>query len=150
MNCPPAFDQTSRFSCSRRRFFRQLSFGTALFTVPGLFAEELVRKTPWVEEGPFYPPRLPLDTDNDLLIVNDSLTPAVGEITHISGRLLDIRGEPIRNATIELWEADSSGVYLADRPRTGDHSHRSRRLNGPPSFMAIANGSFGLAVLRHL
>ena len=38
-------------------------------------------------EGPFYPDKLPLDTDNDLLIVNDVITPAVGEITHLSGRI---------------------------------------------------------------
>ena len=82
--------------------------------MPGAFAEELARKTAWVGEGPFYPPKLPLDTDNDLFIVNDSITPAVGEITHLSGRLLDTRGQPIRNATIEIWEADAGGVYLAD------------------------------------
>lgn len=99
---------------SRRSFIRQLSLTAALFSVPGLFAEELARKTPWVEEGPFYPPRLPLDTDNDLIIVNDSITPAVGQVAHVSGRLLDTKGEPMRNATLELWEADSTGVYLAD------------------------------------
>src|SRR6266403_5759863 len=102
-------------STSRRRFFHRLGLTAAVFTVTGAFAEELTRKTAFVEEGPFYPPKLPLDTDNDLLIVNDSITPAVGEITHLSGRLLDTRGEPIRNATIEIWEADNSGVYLADR-----------------------------------
>jgi len=111
------FDRIGRPFGSRRSFIRQLSFMAALFTVPGLFAEELARKTPGVEEGPFYPPKLPLDTDNDLIIVNDSTTPAVGQITHVSGRLVDTRGEPIRNATIELWEADSMGIYLADRPR---------------------------------
>jgi protocatechuate 3,4-dioxygenase beta subunit len=99
---------------SRRRFLRELGLGAAFFTVPGAFAEELVRKTAWVEEGPFYPPKLPLDTDNDLLLVNDSITPAVGEITHLSGRLLNLKGEPFRNAVIEVWEADNSGVYLAD------------------------------------
>ena len=100
---------------SRRGFIRQTAFAAGLFTVPGLFAEELTRKTAWVEEGPFYPYKLPLDTDNDLIIVNDSITPAVGEITHLSGRLLDARGGPIRNATIEIWEVDNTGVYLADR-----------------------------------
>jgi protocatechuate 3,4-dioxygenase, beta subunit len=115
--------RTSPASCrfgyslgSRRRFIRQLGLTAALFSAPGLFAEELARKTPWVEEGPFYPPKLPLDTDNDLIIVNDSLTPAVGQIAHVSGRLLNAKGEPIRNATVELWEADSTGIYLADRP----------------------------------
>jgi protocatechuate 3,4-dioxygenase beta subunit len=111
----PSID-VGRIHGSRRGFFRQLGFASALFTVPGVFAEELARKTPWVEEGPFYPPRLPLDTDNDLIIVNDSTTPAVGQIAHISGRLMDTRGDPIRNATVELWEADSLGVYLADQP----------------------------------
>ena len=42
-------------------------------------AEELVR-TPRQTEGPFYPDRLPLDTDNDLIVVNDNLTPAVGRL----------------------------------------------------------------------
>ena len=112
---PLVHDSQLAVPASRRSFLRRLTLGAALFTVPGAFAEELARKTAWVEEGPFYPPKLPLDTDNDLLIVNDSINPAVGEITHLSGRLLDARGEPIRNATIEIWEADNNGVYLADR-----------------------------------
>ena len=107
-------DSLSVTPTSRRRFLHRLGLGAALFTVRGAFAEELARKTAWVTEGPFYPPKLPLDTDNDLVIVNDSITPAIGEITHLSGRLLDTRGDPIRNATIEIWEADNSGVYLAD------------------------------------
>ena len=53
--------------------------GTEFFTKPGLFAQELV--TPTMTEGPFYPDRLPLDTDNDLLVLNNSITPAVGEIS---------------------------------------------------------------------
>lgn len=100
---------------SRRAFFRDVGLATALFTVPGAFAEELMRPTARVEEGPFYPPKLPLDTDNDLLIVNDSITPAVGQVTYVSGRLLDRRGDPVRNATIELWNVDAHGIYLADQ-----------------------------------
>src|SRR6266704_2140061 len=96
---------------SRRGFLRQLTLSAALFTVPGAFAEELVR-TPKQTEGPFYPDHLPLDTDNDLIIVNDSLTPATGEITHLSGRILDGRGDPIRNALVEIWQVDNNGVYL--------------------------------------
>jgi len=101
-------------SCPRRNFIQKLGWGVALLSTPGLFAEELTRKTRTktaaVEEGPFYPPKLPLDTDNDLIIVNDSITPAIGAITHVSGRLLDTRGEPIRNATIEIWNVDSGGI----------------------------------------
>src|SRR5437899_4815247 len=89
----------------RRAFLSGLTLGAAAFTVPGAFAEELVR-TPPQTEGPFYPDKLPLDTDNDLLIVNNTITPAVGTITHLSGRILDLKGDPIRNALVEIWQVD--------------------------------------------
>src|ERR1700730_4248335 len=108
------------FSASRRSFIRQAGLGAALFTVRGAFAEELRRKTAFVEEGPFYPPKLPLDTDNDLIIVNDSITPAVGEITHLGGKLLDAKGDPIRNAVIEIWQCDKDGIYLKQHTRDGE------------------------------
>src|SRR5712692_6299750 len=90
---------------SRRVFLSSVMLGAAAFTVRGAFAEELVR-TPRQTEGPFYPNKLPLDTDNDLLIINDSITPAVGEITHLSGRILDASGNPVRNALVEIWQCD--------------------------------------------
>src|SRR5271154_6185333 len=116
----------------RREFLRTLGLSAAFFAVPGAFAEELSRKTATVEEGPFYPPELPLDTDNDLIIVNDSITPAVGEITHLSGRLLDAKGDPIRNATIEIWSTDHNGVYLAER---GNQSRFDSHFQGFGRFL---------------
>src|SRR5437667_5075191 len=102
----------------RRSFLKRLSAGSLLFAVPGAFAEELMR-TPRQTEGPFYPDKLPLDTDNDLVLVNDSLTPAVGAITHLSGRILDGRGDPIRNALVEIWQVDNNGIYLHARDKLG-------------------------------
>src|SRR5205823_9334091 len=110
-------------SQNRRHFLRSLSVGAALFAVPGAFADELIR-TPRQTEGPFYPDHLPLDTDNDLIIVNDNVTPAVGEITHLGGRLLDAHGNPIRNATIEIWQVDNRGVYL--HSRSNRHGEKRR------------------------
>ena len=100
---------------TRRQFLRGASLAAGFFAVPGLFAEEFMRKTPWVTQGPLYPDELPLDTDNDLIIVSNSVTPAVGEITHLSGRLLGLHGEPIRNAVIEIWQVDSTATYLQER-----------------------------------
>src|SRR5258708_580991 len=88
---------------SRRNFLQNVTFGTALLTTPGLFAEQLF-ETPLMTEGPFYPDKLPLDVDNDLLIINDSITPAVGEITNITGRLLGANGSPLKDVTIEIWQ----------------------------------------------
>ena len=94
---------------SRRQFLRGAAISAAglslpsFFHVPGAFAEAL-QLTPPQTEGPFYPDRLPLDTDNDLLIINDGITPAVGEITHLSGRVLDAAGNPLRSALVEIWK----------------------------------------------
>lgn len=96
---------------SRRLFAGGLAFGASMFLVPGLYADELAR-TPRLAEGPFYPDKLPLDTDNDLVIVNKSITPSVGEITHLSGRVLSQAGEPIRNAFVEIWQVDNNGAYI--------------------------------------
>jgi protocatechuate 3,4-dioxygenase beta subunit len=115
---------TSQF-LSRRGWLRgSLALGAAAFFTPGLFAEELSR-TPAMTEGPFYPDRLPLDTDNDLVIVNNSITPAVGEITHLTGRVLGTNGEPLRDAVVEIWQVDNRGVYL----HSADSGTRQRDAN---------------------
>ena len=73
---------------NRRHFLRAMGLGAALFTVPGAFAEQLV-KTPPQTEGPFYPDKLPLDTDNDLLIINDSIKPSIGDVTWLTVRAIE-------------------------------------------------------------
>ena len=96
---------------NRRKMIQQVVFAAAAMTTPGLFAEALT-KTVFQTEGPFYPNKLPLDTDNDLLIINDSITPAIGEVTHLTGRVLSLSGQPVRNALVEIWQVDNNGVYI--------------------------------------
>src|SRR5436305_10519576 len=124
MKPPTLLPTTTGLFHDRRSFLKRLSASTVLFAVPGAFADELMR-TPRQTEGPFYPDKLPLDTDNDLIIVNDSITPAVGEITHLTGRILDAKGNPLNNALVEIWQVDGKGVYL----HTGDSGRKSRDKN---------------------
>ena len=91
-------------------------------------------------EGPFYPDKLPLDTDNDLLIVNDSITPAVGQITYLSGRVLDRRGNPLRNAVVEIWQVDGKGVYLHSGSENRDR--RDAHFQGYGRFLTGARGEY--------
>jgi protocatechuate 3,4-dioxygenase beta subunit len=106
---------------------------------PGAFAEELIR-TPQQTEGPFYPVKLPLDTDNDLLIVNDSITSAVGEVTHLSGRVLDAKGGPLRNVLVEIWQVDHNGAYLHQKSGNGDK--RDANFQGFGRFMTGSTGEY--------
>jgi protocatechuate 3,4-dioxygenase beta subunit len=114
----------------------------ALFT-PGVFAEELAR-TPRLTEGPFYPPKLPLDTDNDLIIISNSTTPAVGEITHLSGRVLSLSGEPIKDAVVEIWQCDSKGVYIAQ----GENRRRDTNFQGFGQFSTDAKGNYRFRTIK--
>ncbi|OYW07626.1 MAG: intradiol ring-cleavage dioxygenase, partial [Acidobacteriia bacterium 12-62-4] len=114
-------------------------FLAALFSSPGLFAEQLTL-TPRQTEGPFYPDHLPLDTDNDLLVLNKSLTPATGEVTYLSGRILDGRGEPIRNAQVEIWQVDNNGAYI--HSRSGNTARRDPNFQGFGRFLTGSTGEY--------
>ena len=87
---------------TRRGMMQRLAVGAACWSVPGVFAAKLVETAPMME-GPFYPDKLPLDTDNDLVIINDSLTPAVGEITYLTGRVSTLSGEPALSLRSGRW-----------------------------------------------
>ena len=136
---------------TRRRFLRGVTCGVAgvsmtrFWNVPGLFAQELML-TAAQGEGPFYPDHLPLDTDNDLLIVNDSLTPAIGDITHLSGRILDARGDPIRNVLVEIWQVDSQGVYL--HTDSNNAAGRDKNFQGFGRFMTGSTGEYYFRTLK--
>ena len=127
---------------------RRLFLGAAslsLFSVPGAFAEELIR-TAKQTEGPFYPTKLPLDTDNDLLIINDAITPAVGEITHLTGRVLDVKGGAVRNAVVEIWQCDHSGAYLHPGSDNGDK--RDKNFQGFGRFTTNSKGEYYFRTIK--
>ena len=112
---------------------------------PGVFAEML--ETPRFTEGPFYPDKLPLDTDNDLLIITESLTPAVGEITHISGRVLNSSGNPIRNAFVEIWQVDNNAVYLHSGDKT-NRANQDKNFQGYGRFLTDAKGHYYFRTIK--
>ena len=127
---------------NRRHFLSRCGLSLAFLAVPGAYAEALTL-TPKQTEGPFYPDHLPLDTDNDLLILNDSLTPAVGDVTYLSGRILDATGAPIRNAIVEIWQCDLHGAYL--HTGTSNADKRDKNFQG---FGRFSTGSTGEYLFR--
>lgn len=127
-------------SVSRRRLITgALAVGGAFWTTRGLFADELLR-TPPQTEGPFYPDRLPLDTDNDLLILNHDMTPAIGEVTHLGGRILDPSGQPVRNALVEIWQVDHNGIYI--HTKCEGQERRDTHFQGYGKFMTGSTGEY--------
>ncbi|MFM7207730.1 MAG: intradiol ring-cleavage dioxygenase [Planctomycetaceae bacterium] len=129
----------------RRRALRLIALGSLFAGRTGSYAEELIR-TPRVTEGPFFPDKLPLDTDNDLLVVTDASEPADGEVTWLSGRILDASGAPVRNAFVEIWQVDAHGAYL--HSRTGNADRRDRRFQGYGRFLTGTDGRYGFRTIK--
>jgi protocatechuate 3,4-dioxygenase beta subunit len=71
--------------------------------------------TPRQTAGPFYPPEVPLDDDNDLVHVRGQLAAAKGETSDLGGRLLDPNGRPLKDLRIEIWQCDANGRYRHPR-----------------------------------
>src|SRR5947208_3070465 len=78
----------------RRRFLATVGLGGLFYATRGAFAQALTL-TPEQTIGPYYPDKLPLDLDNDLLVINNNITPAVGQISWVTGRVLDQGGQPV-------------------------------------------------------
>lgn len=130
---------------NRRQFARRITVGAAAFTVPGLFASELAA-TPRMTEGPFYPDKMPLDTDNDLIVINNAITPAVGEITHLSGRILSRSGQPVRNSIVEIWQVDAQASYLHTRGRNPQGFDTN--FQGYGRFMTDSEGHYYFRTIK--
>jgi len=130
---------------NRRRLLKNFTLGAAGLWVPGALAEALTL-TPKQTEGPFYPVDLPLDTDNDLIILNDGLTPALGNITHLTGRVTDMKGDPIRNALVEIWQCDQNGVYLHKGSDSGEK--RDKNFQGFGRFLTGSTGEYYFRTIK--
>jgi len=120
---------------SRRSFFAMC--GSII--LPGVSLGELIR-TPWQGEGPFYPDRIPEDTDNDLVKNGHSTIEAGGKILNLMGSLLNRDSKPIKGMTAEIWQTDMNGVYL----HTGSFGRKMRdnQFQGFGRSITDRNGHF--------
>jgi len=110
MNAPNA--PSPPIALPRRRL---IAAGTAALLAPTLAvaaaAEPGAPATPAQMQGPFYPLELPLDQDNDLTKVRGRAGRARGAIMDIGGVVLDLRGRPVADVSIEIWQVNGYGRY---------------------------------------
>ncbi|MHC4269090.1 MAG: dioxygenase family protein [Planctomycetota bacterium] len=142
---------------SRRKFLKDFSYGTIAITTAGTFTENLIcttaealakeiTLTPRQTEGPFYPDKPLLDTDNNLLIVNDSSTPAAGDVTHLTGRVLGMGGEPFSNVVVEIWHVDNNGIY--HHTRCPKQDQRDRNFQGLGRTITNSSGEYYFRTIK--
>ncbi len=73
-------------------------------------AAEGLARTPQQILGPFYPLK-EFPQTADLTQIAGRPERAQGQILNVMGRVLNLAGEPVRNATIEVWQANAAGRY---------------------------------------
>jgi protocatechuate 3,4-dioxygenase, beta subunit len=102
--------------------------------------------TPAQTPGPFYPKKLPLDADNDLVRIAGHTREAAGTITHLFGRVLDTDGHAIAKARIEIWQCDSRGHY--HHVDDGDARQLDPDFQGYGKTLSALDGSYRFRTIR--
>lgn len=106
----------SRKKISRRDVTKQIGMAAGAALVTSSFASAAV-PTPEQVEGPFHPIDEQADTDLNLLMIDGHSEPAEGEVILVRGRVFDTEGLPLKDALVDVWQANHAGRYShADDP----------------------------------
>ena len=116
---------------SRREILKMSALTGVASVVSTRFAmaRTVVPRTPEQILGPFYPLK-PLDQNADLTRVSGRPGRAEGQVLTVMGRVLNLNGEPVRNAKLEIWQANAHGATRIQAIRTPRRSIRT--LRGQP------------------
>src|ERR1700686_2641561 len=82
----------------------------AVFSAKLAAAEAVLQRTPDQILGPFYP-LSELPQTADLTRVTGRSGRAEGQVLNVMGRVLNLAGEPVRDAKVEVWQANAHGRY---------------------------------------
>ena len=107
MNSPKNFSRREMLEMAAA-----LGYLAVTHPISSVLAQEVKRQlTPEQIMGPFYPIIRPLDHDMDLTALKGKRGRAQGKLLHLTGRVFNIKGEPVRGAKVELWQANTHGRY---------------------------------------
>ena len=108
---------TSR-AVARRRVLTGLTAGAALIATGRVANAACPAITPAQPEGPFYPVAIGED-DWDLTQVAGGSGRAEGEVIEVIGQVLDAGCKPLAGSIVEVWQANTHGLYDHPQDRPG-------------------------------
>ncbi len=134
---------------SRRRILAvgAATLAGAALAVPRFASAEAARiATPPQGLGPFYPYGPEVERDADLVTVKGGTGTAKGEITLLSGRVLDARGRPVGGVQVEIWQCDAYGRY--HHPRDTRDAPLDPNFQGYGVVVTDADGAYRFRTIK--
>lgn len=134
---------------SRRCALARFVALTAPLWMPGTTRVALAQARPALEptprdaEGPFYPQRLPADADFDLTRVAGRDKAAQGTPLLLAGRVLQVSGNALAGARVELWQCDATGTYHHVGGSVGDEN-----FQGYGAVSSDSEGRYAFRTIR--
>lgn len=135
-----------------KHHFTRRAFAGAGLASAGLFltsgARAFAARVPTAESpmGPFYPMAHPTDSDVDLTWVKGRSARAAGQVIEISGRVYDVKGNPLPGATLEVWQANAAGRY--DHPSDPATAALDPNFQGYATLQTDAKGDWRIITIK--
>ena len=117
-------------SISRRAFAGSALAAGAFAATRGMAQTTGPMPTMDSQMGPFYPLGYSGEDDFDMTMLKGRTARALGEVIEVTGRVLDRYGNPMKNAAIEIWQANHAGRY--------DHANDQNPAPLDPNFQGVA------------
>ncbi len=115
-------------------------------SAPPAFAQTKLPRTPSQILGPFYPVGTRPQQTTDLTKVPGRPGRAEGELLHVTGRVLNVSGEPVRNARVEVWQANRHGRYT--HPNDDNPAPLDPNFEGFAVLTTDAEGRYRLKTIK--
>lgn len=133
----------------QRTIQRRTVSAAALIAMPALWLgaraqpAEKRRATPSQTEGPYYPVTFPKDVDYDLLR-NGALNYTQGKSAWVLDSVVDLEGQAVRGAQVEIWQCDHKGHYH----HPGDGGRGDAAFQGFGRVLVGADGQYRFRTIQ--
>jgi len=130
---------------SRRQIARQVGMMAGIgLVLPRFAAASIV--TPKQVEGPFYPIGQKADDDMDLTKIAGGTETATGETILVRGQVFDTKGQPLTNASVDVWQANHHGRY--SHPKDPNPAPLDPNFEGWGVMRTDATGSYSFKTIK--
>ena len=135
----------NRTKISRREVTKHIGMAAGAALVTSSFASAAV-PTPKQVEGPFHPIDEQSDTDLNLLMIDGHSEPAQGEAILVRGRVFDTEGQPLKDALVDVWQANHFGRY--SHPEDPNTAPLDPNFQGWGLITTDAEGRYGFKTIK--